>query len=384
MSVHELKKTSQPSGSLRQRNVYTNKTESMDTIGSTTHSNTLEAVSLFGDRYLKSHLQRVQRQSYVDFVGRTSGNGALSGTLRGLVHRKPLDFQLQTSVDPRQLDDFELDMRMDKVEKALEISNESNQDYLFLLQERDRLQAETARRQNAQSGTFGTEVLRIDDITVSLSPDLNGPIWKQIHERLYAETLDRDSAMSTVWGAGQVYRSVSAKTNGFRIVADQKNGKVYLKVGGNQFAQEFRTRIKPGRYAVHRLPAPSTESCMELARKVRWQSAIRPGVWARSTIALSVGGTVLNYAFDPEAEFVSTGFAVDLGLDLSKAAMSSVAGSAVSAGITSALVMGQTGALLGSWAPVIGTAAGFVIGIGIGVALEYLISDYRSALKGGG
>ena len=214
---------------------------------------------------------------------------------------------------------------------------------------------------------------------VVFSPDPNGtewsPFFRQLLSSAYNETLDPDSLPSTASELGKIGKEVSAWSKGFYVGVVERNGKVYYKIYGDRGA---RSGISGRWYAAHNLPKSSRELGKLINPRISLGSSLRSGGLIGG--ALTIGGTTLDYATDPQKDFGSD-FAVDVSFDVVKSGAAGAAGAAAGAAATGWLAAGALGATVGSAAPVIGTVIGFAVGILAAMAIEYFISDCRATLK---
>ncbi len=229
-------------------------------------------------------------------------------------------------------------------------------------------------------GFYQIHEIYIDNPNNLVAPDANDPAWhpflQAIADRAYNETLDTDSAPGTGANMINVAREVRARSRGFYVGVVERNGRVYYKIYGSRGA---RAGI-PGRwYAAHNLPRTSTELGRMVNPRIGLGAGLRSGSVGLGGV-LTVGGTTLDYAVDPQKEF-GTDYAVDVAFDLVKTAGSSAAAGAAGAAVTGWLAAGALGATIGSAAPVIGTVIGFAVGVLTAMAIEYFIGDYRASLK---
>jgi hypothetical protein len=230
------------------------------------------------------------------------------------------------------------------------------------------------------AGFYPVQEIYINEPNNHMAPDANNPAWQPflnaVADRAYHETLDTDSTPGT--GANMIYvaREVRARSRGFYIGVVERQGRLYYKIFGSQGA---RAGI-PGRwYASHNLPGSSATLGGMVNPRIGLGAGLRSGSVGLGGV-LTVGGTTLDYAIDPQKEF-GTDYAVDIAFDLVKSAGSSAAGGAAGAAVTGWLAAGALGASIGSAAPVVGTVIGFVVGVLAAMAIEYFIEDYRASLK---
>jgi len=243
---------------------------------------------------------------------------------------------------------------------------------------------ETSCSNEISTDGFSTILIPTQEIyiqpSVVFSPDPGNSEWNSFFRQLlssaYNETIDPDSFPSTTASElGKIGKEVSARSKGFYIGVVKRNGKVYYKIYGDRGA---RSGISGRWYAAHNLPKSSRELGKLINPRISLGSSLRSGGLIGG--ALTIGGTTLDYATDPQKDFGSD-YAVDVSFDVVKSGAAGAAGAAAGAAATGWLAAGALGATVGSAAPVIGTVIGFAVGVLTAMAIEYFISDYRAAMK---
>ncbi|WP_298754787.1 DUF4157 domain-containing protein [uncultured Psychroserpens sp.] len=203
------------------------------------------------------------------------------------------------------------------------------------------------------------------------------PLLREIAERAYNETLDTDSIPTTLQQTYSLASNIRAQGRGFRIGVVERNGRIYYKIFGSRGANPN----VPGRwYAARNLPRTNSTLNTMLQPRAGLVSGLRSGSIGIGG-ALTVAGTTLDYAIDPNKDVASSDFAVDLSLDLVKSTGATAAGAAAGAAATSWLAAGTLGATVGSAAPVVGTIIGFAVGVLAAMAIEFFIGDFRASVK---
>jgi hypothetical protein len=181
------------------------------------------------------------------------------------------------------------------------------------------------------------------------------------------------------FGPGGVLPVVLATAHGYRIVPRGN----YATVKGNRFlgpgilAAYLRTGRVPGvRYRIDN-PKVSKFLSTDAAARNAAREALdvrNPGFWRAARkgggplgLSLTLGSDVYDFTAGGHKSkgLASTDFAATAAVDTSLLAGSTVAGAAAATATTSLLAGGATGAAAGSFAPGIGTAVGFGVGIGI-------------------
>lgn len=211
-------------------------------------------------------------------------------------------------------------------------------------------------------------LVEYDGPILTTGPDIRpGPALSVEETDLYSSG---SQFVDFVSGSAQVVSDLDARSRGFTIVPDQRNGNTYYRIRGERGA-----RVPGTWYSKSNLPNTALGELLD------------PGTAAKSAARqsgiLAPLGTAFDYAIEGK-DLASTDFAVDASLDVVKGAASGYAGGVATATTTSViLAYAAAGGTLGSAAPVIGTIVGIGVGIAVGVAIEYFYSEtnVRDELK---
>jgi len=317
---------------------------------------------------LMQNMQRTYGNSYAE---RVVGQAGLASVIS--IQRQDVPPELLQSVDITGLSDAALDRRLLMVRRVLLRSNASSDVSYELQQEEGRL-AEERRGRSAQRNDQAEIDIGTENVQVQLGTDF----IDYIVSRIKRETIDIGSIPSTAGQAGALGNTIHAASRGFRIQHVIRNGQIYYHIHGERGAF---SGITGRRYAAANLGRSSLASVKKLSELIHWRTALQSGALSRSNILLTLAGTTLDYAVDPEKELGSQNYLVDAGFDITTAAAASSVGTAAGAWATTVLATMAFGASAGSVVPIVGTAVGIVVGLGVAIAIKAMTEDLRQGMQ---